>query len=554
MSDKSLRLQLAQINPRVGDLEGNLGLARRAVDQAVADGADLVIFPELSVVGYPPKDLLEKRAFVAAAEAAAARWAKLSSPDTAVLFGAVAQVDSPSGKRLLNVAHLAVRGQVVATQAKTLLPSYDVFDEDRHFGSAEETRPMKWKGVRLGVSICEDIWNDKLFWEGRLYSTDPIESLCAQGVDVLINISASPFALGKPDVRRNMLAHTAKRFGKPLVYVNQVGGNDDVVYDGRSLVMDAEGRVCVELAAFEEDAGKAELSGLRPRKRPPERCESEDMRGALVLGLRDYARKCGFKSAVLGLSGGIDSALTAAIAAEALGPENVLGVSMPSRYSSEGSKTDARALADALGIRFRTVPIRPMFDAYLESLAPLFEGREEDVTEENLQARIRGAVLMAISNKFGHLLLTTGNKSEVAVGYCTLYGDTCGGLAVISDVLKLKVYALARWMNERAGRLIIPENSITKPASAELKPDQTDQDVLPPFEVLDEILTRYVEESQGHDRIVRETGFEEAVVRDVLRRVDLNEYKRKQLAPGLRVTKKAFGSGRIMPIAQGWSG
>ncbi|MBE7466183.1 MAG: NAD+ synthase [Planctomycetes bacterium] len=552
MADHRLRIHLAQINPRVGDLEANLALARIATRAAAEAGADLVVFPELSVVGYPPKDLLDKPAFVSAVEAAARRCAELSRQGPALLFGAVARALGGEGKALQNVAHLAVNGEIVSSQAKSLLPSYDVFDEDRHFRPADSVEPMVLRGIRLGVCICEDIWNDKLFWSERLYTNDPLERLCAQGVDAIVNLSASPFALGKPEVRRAMLAHAARRHGVPLIYVNQAGGNDDVIYDGRSLVFDAAGRLCAELPAFESANACVDLDALAPIS-TEERGEERELFDALVLGLRDYARKCGFRSAVLGLSGGIDSALTAVVAAEALGSENVMGLAMPSRYSSNGSKSDAAALAENLGLEFRTIPIEPIFSAYLESLAPHFAGLAPDVTEENLQARVRGALLMAFSNKQRRLLLTTGNKSEVAVGYCTLYGDTCGGLALLSDVYKTKVYALSRWYNARAGKRVIPAGSIEKEPSAELAPGQRDRDSLPPYEVLDAILARYIEGCEEIDAIVAGLGLDRALVAKIVRQVDRNEYKRKQLPPGLRVTRKAFGTGRVMPIAQGWS-
>ncbi|MCZ7644944.1 MAG: NAD+ synthase [Planctomycetota bacterium] len=547
----NLRLALAQLNPRVGDLKGNLAAARRAVDTARRDGAALVVFPELAVTGYPPKDLLDKPAFVDAVEAAARAWAGLSAGGPALLFGSVVRTRDGPGKGLYNVAHLARDGRIVGTQAKSLLPSYDVFDEDRHFRPPRAVEPLAFGSLRLGVTVCEDIWNDKTYWAERLYADDPLERVAAAGADLFINLSASPFALGKPAIRREMLAHAARRHGRALVYVNQVGGNDDVLYDGRSLVLDAAGRVLAELRAFGEEVRTVELAALAPFE-PPAREEERELFDALAMGLRDYAGKCGFRQAVLGLSGGIDSALTAALAVEALGRENVLGLAMPSRYSSAHSRGDAQALAENLGLELRTLPIEPVFSAYLETLAPHFAGRAPDVAEENLQARIRGALLMAFSNKFGRLLLTTGNKSEVAVGYCTLYGDTCGGLAVLSDLFKTKVYALARWYNAFKGREVIPRGTLEKAPSAELAPGQKDADSLPPYEVLDAILAGYIEETWEVDRLATALQFDRGLIAAIVRRVDRNEYKRKQLPPGLRVTKKAFGSGRVMPLAQGW--
>lgn len=559
-----LDILIAQINPTIGDLEGNLELAREAVKEGEKD--DLVVFPELSVTGYPPKDLLDKPEFVEAAEDYARRWAALSDGGPAVLFGAVIRGAPPGGKGLQNVAHLAVDGGVVYTQAKTLLPSYDVFDEDRYFAPASKVQPMALGDVVIGVSICEDIWNDKEFWKDRrVYEKDPIEALLSQknqdgspvGIDVLINLSASPYSMFKHVEKVSMLSHAAAKFGKPLVYVNQVGGNDDVLYDGRSMVFDKLGTKIGHLTAFGPENRRVKITDetvclqVGKANSPVGLVEVHD---ALVMGIRDYARKCGFKSAVVGLSGGIDSAVTCALAVEALGKDNVLGVSMPSRYSSEHSKSDALCLARNLGIKFEKLPIEFAFDAFLTTFENYVEDwpKEHDVTEENLQARIRGAILMAFSNKYGHLLLTTGNKSEVAVGYCTLYGDTCGGLAVLSDVLKTNVFGLARWINR--DKEVIPENTISKPPSAELRPDQKDTDSLPDYPVLDHILAMYIEEQKGLAEIIAamEADGIAGTIERVCRLVDRNEYKRKQLAPGLRVTKKAFGSGRVMPIAQKW--
>lgn len=559
-----MKIMLAQINPRVGDLEGNYEQARWLMQNAksmtpAGAGAppDLVVFPELSVMGYPPKDLLDKPAFVSAVLEYSDKWAALSNDKVGMIFGGICKLTDNEVKPLQNVAYLAYDGKIKAKQAKRLLPTYDVFDEDRYFTPAAEINCMQFKGYKLGVSICEDIWNCKTFWKERIYKDDPIETLMVGNPDILINISASPFCLGKPDVRREMLTHIAKRFNKPLVYVNQVGGNDDVIYDGRSLAITAAGTVIEELASFSPfertiDMGMGVYSKFVELK---ERSEPEEIFDALVLGTRDYAHKTGFKKVVLGLSGGIDSALVAVIACAAFGPENVLGVGMPSKYSSGGSVSDAEKIASKLCMPFDLIPIKPAHDAYMEMMKPRFNPQNSDVElwEENVQARIRGATLMAISNREGRLLLTTGNKSEVAVGYCTLYGDTCGGLAVISDVFKTKVYDVCRWFNKERGEEIIPEASISKPPSAELRPNQTDQQSLPPYSDLDAILKLYLEHSMEIKEIASVlTSIDMKTISRICRLVDRNEYKRKQLAPGLKITRKAFGTGRQMPIAQGW--
>lgn len=573
-----MRIYLAQFNPKVGDLEGNLKRAKDAVKAATKETSpDLVVFPEMSVCGYPPNDLLDRPSFVDAVEEYAGRWADMSrGASPAVLFGSVRRVPyrGAGGKKLQNVAVLADGGRVAGVQAKSLLPTYDVFSEDRYFAPADFVEPITLMGRKLGVCVCEDVWNDKEYWKDeRFYDTDPVETLWQKGAQAIINISASPFSLGKPEARQDMLTSTAKRFGIPLLYVNQVGGNDDVVYDGSSMVVDSSGTLRYRLADFDEDGALIVMGDERSveyplRKLAPEYVapEADQIRGALILGVRDYARKCGFKKAVLGLSGGIDSAVTCAVASEALGPENVLGIAMPSRYSSEGSVADAKALAENLGIRFEVHQIGGIYDAFLEEFGE-GKGGGVDVALENLQARIRGAMLMAHSNRHGSLLLTTGNKSETAVGYSTLYGDTCGGLAVISDVYKTKVYGLARRINERAGKEVIPASTIEKPPSAELRPDQKDSDSLLPYEVLDPILEAYIEGQMSPEEIkenilsletsvITAGGDEELCTEENVARVCgmviKNEYKRKQLAPGLRVTSKAFGTGRRMPIAHGW--
>lgn len=554
-----MKIMLAQINPRVGDLEGNYQLAMEWMKSALTRPIppDLVVFPELSVMGYPPKDLLDKPAFVKAVQEYTDKWAALSDDKIGILFGSVYKLTDNEVKPLQNAAFLAYDGKVQARQAKKLLPTYDVFDEDRYFTPASSINCMTYKGVKLGVSICEDTWNCKTFWKERIYKDDPIEILCVGNPDVLINISASPFCLGKPEVRRDMLSHIATRFNKPIIYVNQVGGNDDVVYDGRSLVINAKGLVVDELPPFETSKRICDLAevAVSEARDPSLRGEPQEIYEALVRGTRDYAYKTGFKKVVLGLSGGIDSALVAVIATAAFGPENVLGVGMPSKYSSEGSVSDAEGIASKLCIPFDLIPIKPAHDAYMAMMENRFQTDPKvvELWEENIQARIRGATLMAISNRENRLLLTTGNKSEVAVGYCTLYGDTCGGLAVISDVFKTKVYEVSRWINKSRGREIIPEGSINKPPSAELRPNQTDQQSLPPYDDLDAILRLYLEHSMEIDEIsdVLKT-IDKKVIGRICRLVDRNEYKRKQLAPGLKITRKAFGTGRQMPIAQGW--
>ncbi len=552
-----MRVALAQLNTTVGDVAGNAARVEAAWERAEAEGADLCLVPELALVGYPPRDLVERGALLAAASEAMARLEKRKRT-TALLVGGILPNGARTGKALYNVAVLLKGGRRLATARKCLLPTYDVFDEARHFEPADAPTIARLGREKLGLSICEDLWNDKDFWRARrLYRDDPGEELLRRGATVVANVSASPFSEGKPRLRERMLARLAKDGGVPVAYVNLVGGNDELVFDGGSLVMDADGRIVARARSFEEDFLVVDVPppgvrsrGLALRPEPPGFDGTEELRRALVLGIRDYAGKCGFRSAVLGLSGGIDSALVAALAAEALGPANVTGIALPSRYSSQGSIDDARLLASNLGIRFETVSIEPMFEAVLATLAPLFSGREPDVSEENLQSRLRGVLLMAVSNKFGPLLLTTGNKSEMAVGYCTLYGDMCGGLAPISDLPKGRVYALARHVNAVAGREVIPESSLTKPPSAELRPGQVDQDSLPPYDLLDRVLEGLVEKSLPAPRVARATGAPVELVADLARKVDRSEYKRRQAAPGLKVSMKAFGSGRRIPIAQ----
>jgi NAD+ synthetase len=560
-----VRVALGQINPTIGDFDGNRRLVWEAALEAERRGAELAVFPELALSGYPPKDLLERPAFLDAARASLdALAADLGARGlkVAVLVGFPERLPpAREGRGVSNSAALIEGGRVVSVTRKSLLPTYDVFDEWRYFDPATEVSVVPFRGRRLGVTICEDIWNDGDFWPRRLYRADPVEALVAAGAEVIVNVSASPYSLEKRHLRPRMLAATARRWSRPLVFVNQVGGQDDLVFDGASLVLDAHGEVTARGPEHESALVVADVGhGIAGDVSPFDHSDERSALGALALGTRDYARRCGFRSALLGLSGGIDSALVACLAARALGPKNVLGVAMPSRFSSEGSLTDAEELARNLGIEFTTVPIEPMFGPYLETLAAPLEAfslgpdaEAADLTSQNLQARIRGAILMALSNRQGRLLLTTGNKSEIATGYCTLYGDMAGGLAVISDAPKTLVYRLSRAVNQEAGRTIIPESTLTKAPSAELRPDQTDQDSLPPYDLLDAILEAHLVEHKDTEALVA-AGFDRAVVADVVRRVRTSEYKRRQMPPGLKITGKAFGSGRRYPIAAAWRG
>ncbi len=545
-----MKVTLAQLNPVVGDIDGNIEKVKEALERSTIDQTDLIVFPELFIVGYPPKDLLEKGWFIQKVDQAINKLTQISLeyPETGLIVGAPLPTGQDRGKGLANAAVLIYRGEVLLVQQKSLLPTYDVFDEARHFDPASEIEIISFKGEQLGISICEDAWNDPDFWPDRLlYDEDPIRKLAEQGATLLINISASPFHLGKDELRYNLIRNHAQKHHIPFVFVNQIGGNDDLIFDGGSMCFDKEGNPIVVAPLFQEYLWTVDMN--KPGEADPFKpCEKIDsVYQALVLGLGDYLKKCGFKGAVVGLSGGIDSALTATLAVSALGKENVLGITMPSQFSSGGSVEDSRKLAENLGIRFEIIPIAPIHEEYLQSLKQYFAGKESDATEENIQARIRGNILMAFSNKFGYLLLSTGNKSELAVGYCTLYGDMSGGLSVISDVPKTMVYELAEYVNRQ--KEIIPQNTIEKAPSAELRPDQTDQDTLPPYPVLDKILHEYIEEGYSVDEIV-EQGMDRETVLWVVRTVDRNEYKRKQAAPGLKVTSKAFGVGRRMPVAK----
>lgn len=553
---KTLRIALAQHNYKLGDLVGNFGKIKESVAKARAQGAELVVFSECALSSYLPGDMIERPEFLARQLALLERVAALSDADLGIVLGFVAPNPAACGKRLQNAAALCHGGAVVGTVAKQLLPTYDIFDEARYFEPAETAQILDFKGVKLGLSICEDAWNLPGYSAQPGYAHDPIEALAEAGAEVLINIAASPFELGKPARRRGLLAEHAQRHALPLVFVNQVGGQDEIVFDGRSAAFDARGNTTSELADFKEDfatidipiepADAPNMSAASPRPDAPQ--DQAEARKAIVMGLRDYMHKSGFRGAVLGLSGGIDSALCAALAAEALGPENVLGVAMPTRYTREMSNTDAQALAESLGIQFMSIPIEATFGAFLEQLAPAFEGYQQDVTEENMQARIRGTTLMALSNKFGKLVLVPGNKSEAAMGYSTLYGDMVGAISPIGDCFKTLVYAMSRGINADAGRELIPVRTIERAPSAELRPDQADQDSLPPYDILDAILARYLHAGESaHDLIA--AGFDADMVHDVLKKLFRAEYKRFQAAPVIKITPRAFGRGRRYPLA-----
>ena len=541
-----MKIALAQINQTVGDFQNNIEKICLTIDHARSKNADLVVFPELAITGYPPKDFLDIPAFVDENLKALEKITRSVSGISAII-GFVDKNKRPHGKLVHNAAAFIQDKKIISIHHKSLLPTYDVFDECRYFEPAYTISPVKFMDYTLGISICEDIWNDEEFWTRPLYEKDPIEDLVSNGADVIINISSSPFAVGKHDkIRLRMFIHDAVKYKVPFVYVNQVGGNDDLVFDGNSTVINAEGKLIAQAAAFEEDLMVVDIENPTVQAQPKAYAPIESVHKALIMGLRDYVIKCCFKKVIVGLSGGIDSAVTAALAVESLGRDNVIGVLMPSQFSSRGSIDDAVKLAQNIGIIYKTIPIKDVFETYQNILKTEFKGRPFDIAEENLQARIRGNILMALSNKYGYLVLTTGNKSELAVGYCTLYGDMSGGLALISDIPKTMVYELARYINRE--REVIPQNSIDKPPSAELKPNQFDQDTLPPYDILDGILKAYVEDAKSIGEIIR-MGFDEKIVREVIRKVNRNEYKRRQAAPGIKVTSKAFGSGRRMPIA-----
>ena len=541
-----MKIALGQINPTVGDFAGNAAKIIEYSSRARAEGAGLILFPELSVCGYPPRDLVERVSFVSHNREAAEHIAS-ETRGIAVICGLVTPAQADTGKSVMNSAALLRDGEIAFVQSKMLLPTYDVFDEMRNFAPARHQDLMPFCGKQIALTICEDAWNDKHFWPRQLYSVDPVEALVQAGANFVLNISASPFWAGKRELREEMLATIARTDCVPVAFVNQVGGDDSLVFDGSSLVFDREGKIVARGKSFEEDLVFFDSDSLRGDMHDQIQGEEASIYAALVLGTRDYIRKCGFQKAIVGLSGGIDSALTAAIAVDAVGAENVIGVGMPSQYSSEGSITDARELAANLGVRFEILPISEIFSSFKGTLRPVFDGMKEDVTEENIQSRIRGSLLMALSNKFGALVLSTGNKSELGVGYCTLYGDMAGGLAVINDVPKTLVYRLSRYVNSR--KPVIPESSLEKPPSAELRPDQKDTDSLPPYEILDAILEDYVEQSRSAEDIAREHGFSLALVKNVIRMVERNEYKRQQAAPGIKISPKAFGYGRRFPIA-----
>ncbi|PYV26168.1 MAG: NAD+ synthase [Acidobacteria bacterium] len=545
-----MKIALAQINTTVGDFAGNVDRIVRFARCALEGRADLVIFPELALCGYPPRDLVEKPSFIARSEAELERLAQLL-PDIPTLVGYVRRSHAEQGKAVSDAAALLHRGKHLLDYNKSLLAFYDVFDESRYFEPGSSPGLYTLAGWRLGVTICEDIWNDKRFWKKQLYARDPVEESVRSGANLLLNMASSPFATGKIQLRHDMLRAIAIERQLPVVYVNQVGGNDQLIFDGSSLAFNARGELCTRAKSFEEDLVIFDASDGLEEVHPGPASEIEAVYQALLLGTRDYVVKCGFKKVIIGLSGGIDSSLVATLAADALGPENVLGVSMPGPYSSPGSLRDAEALAGNLRIELRVIPIRSIFDHYLATLDPAFAGLRRDTTEENIQARIRGNILMALSNKFGSLVLSTGNKSELAVGYCTLYGDMAGGLAVIADLPKTMVYELARYLNRASER--IPIACLEKAPSVELRADQIDQDTLPPYEVLDIILKAYIEENLCAQEIIETYQLDPDVVWQTVRRVNNAEYKRQQAAPTLKVTAKAFGMGRRYPIASKFS-
>jgi len=541
-----VKIALGQINPTVGDFTGNSKKIVEYAQRARESGAGLILFPEMSVCGYPARDWVEKPSFVERSRKAVESIAQ-QTRGIAVICGFPTRAEVETGKSVMNSAGLLRNGKIEFVQSKMLLPTYDVFDEMRNFAPAREQALLPFCGRQMALTICEDAWNDKQFWNRRLYGVDPVEELVRRGANFVLNISASPFWVGKRELRLKMLQAIAKHYKTPVVLVNQIGGNDQLIFDGSSLVLAPDGSVVAQARSFEEDLIFFEPDTMKGDVHEQIEGLEASVYAALVLGTRDYVRKCGFQNVIVGLSGGIDSALTAAIAVDALGAENVLGVGMPSPYSSRGSIDDSRELAANLGIRFELLRITNIFEAYRQALKPAFTGYEEDVTEENLQARIRGTMLMAFSNKFGALVLSTGNKSEVGIGYCTLYGDMAGGLAVISDVPKTLVYRLSHYVNSH--RPVIPKSTLEKEPSAELRPNQKDSDSLPPYEVLDTILEDYIEDNKTAEQIASERGYDLAVVRKIALSIERTEYKRQQAAPSLKISEKAFGVGRRFPIA-----
>jgi len=541
-----MKIAICQINTTVGDFDGNVAKVLEALGKAKAADCAIALFPELTLTGYPPRDLLDRLSFFQAAQKALEKVAQASQGILAVV-GTILE-NKETGNPLYNAAVAVKDGRILHTYKKVLLPNYDVFDEARYFAPAPKPEPpFTHGGLKVAVTLCEDIWNMEGVFTNRLYAKDPVEELAKAKPDLVLNLSASPFHFAKLSMRQSLLKDVTRKTGAPVLYCNLVGGNDELIFDGCSMVFDAAGNLFQQAKAFEEDLLIFDTENPSLKPAPPLESDTAKIHRALVLGTRDYVRKCGFQKVLIGLSGGIDSALVAAIAVEALGPEAVMGVTMPSPFSSKGSVDDSKALAQNLGIELKTIPITPLFEEALKTLAPPFEGKPKDTTEENLQARLRGLLLMALSNKFGRLVLSTGNKSELSMGYCTLYGDMCGGLAVISDCPKGLVYQLARHVNRQ--KEIIPEASLTKAPSAELRPNQTDQDSLPPYDLLDGILRLSIEENQPPEKIVK-AGFDAKLVKEILKKVDQNEYKRRQMAPGLKVTTKAFGVGRRVPIAQ----
>ncbi|AZO94237.1 NAD+ synthase [Halocella sp. SP3-1] len=548
-----MKICLAQINPTIGDIDNNLKKIKGSIKKA-GDGVDLIVFPEMVLSGYPPRDLLHKKQLIFKVNSAVEELIDFSRdyPQLGIIIGAPVETGKKAGKGLYNSGLLISNGSLLFKQHKSLLPTYDVFDETRYFDPAEEIATYLFKGERLGITICEDIWNDPDLWKNRHYDLDPVDILVNKGASIIINISASPFQYDKDEIRTNILKNYVNKYEIPFVYLNQVGGNDELIFDGQSMIINKNGEILGKLKAFADDLLSIELSrDIEQVDRPYTIQKKQDdkiasVEQALVLGIKDYFQKCGFKKAVIGLSGGIDSAVTLCLAAEALGADNVLAVSMPGPYSSEGSVIDSRELAGNLGVDFKVISIKDIFESYKNTLSGYFADLPEDVTEENIQARIRGNILMAFSNKFGHLVLATGNKSELAVGYCTLYGDMSGGISVLADVPKTMVYELASYINRK--QEIIPEEIIEKAPSAELRPDQKDEDSLPPYAVLDKILYYYIDKNMSIKEIAAQ-GYDQEMVSWVINRVDNNEYKRRQAAPGLKLTSKAFGMGRRMPVA-----